>query len=272
MRPKRRPQRRPLRRRSLPRLTVTDKWVLFARPRSQHVVLQDIDRLRRSTENEEQPIKGLPERLVTEPSREVPEGAWEPLSTRIGGSDSGGEAPQPNDDALDVFFPKPFNDDQLEIIRRLSRADGLVVQGPPGTGKTHTIANLICHAMATGQRVLVVSRGEAALAVLKDQLPLEVQPLAISVLSNEREGLRQIESAIREIQRVVEGTQPQNRRTTIARLEKELDGLRKRIAAIDQELDAIAYGASDKDRPARRNAGRIGATHRRRARRLPVVY
>src|SRR6266576_6228060 len=115
------------------------------------------------------------------------------------------------------FFPKPFNDDQLEIVRRLRAADGGVVQGPPVTGKTHTIANLICHAMATGERVLVVSRGEAALAVLKDQLPKEVQPLAISVLSNERQGLRQIESAIREIQAVVEGTQPENRRTTITR-------------------------------------------------------
>jgi AAA domain len=146
----------------------------------------------------------------------------------------------PADDALDVFFPKPFNDDQLEIIRRLSKADGPVVQGPPGTGKTHTIANLICHAMATGRRVLVVSRGEAALAVLKEQLPEEVQPLAIAVLSNEREGLRQIESAIREIQGVVEGTQPQNRRATITRLERELEGLRKRIGDIDYELDAIA--------------------------------
>jgi very-short-patch-repair endonuclease len=94
--------------------------------------------------------------------------------------------------------------------------------------------------MATGQRVLVVSRGEAALAVLKEQLPAEVQPLAISVLSNEREGLRQIESAIREVQSVVEGTQPQNRRATILRLEQELDGLRKRIVAIDKELDRIA--------------------------------
>ena len=224
----------------LPRLTVTDKWVLFARPRSQHVILQDIDRLRRSAGNEEQPIVGLPERLVTEPSREAPQGAWEPLSPRIGELGDGNEAPLPDDDALDAFFPKPFNDDQLEIVRRLSRADGLVVQGPPGTGKTHTIANLICHAMATGQRVLVVSRGEAALAVLKAQLPVEVQPLAIAVLSNEREGLRQIESAIREIQGVVEGTQPQNRRSTITRLEKELEGLRKRIGAIDQELDAIA--------------------------------
>jgi very-short-patch-repair endonuclease len=222
------------------RLTVTDRWVLFGRPRSQHVVLQDIDRLRRSTEDESIAIEGLPKRLVTEPSRETPQGTWEPLSGRIGASSSGSESSKRDDDALDVFFPKPFNDDQLEIIRRLSKADGLVVQGPPGTGKTHTIANLICHAMATGQRVLVVSRGEAALAVLKEQLPAEVQPLAIAVLSNEREGLRQIESAIREIQSVVEGTQPQSRRATILRLEQELDGLRKRIATIDQELDSIA--------------------------------
>src|SRR5260370_39788367 len=140
----------------------------------------------------------------------------------------------------DGFVVKRFNEDQLEIIRRLSRSDGLVVQRPPGTGKTHTIANLLCHAMATGQRVLVVSRGEAALAVLKEQLPKEVQPLAISVLSNEREGLRQVESAIREIQGDVEGTQPENRRTTIARLEKELEGLQNRIRAIDNELYSIA--------------------------------
>lgn len=159
---------------------------------------------------------------------------------RIGGSGGGDEVSLPADDTLDVFFSKPFNDDQLEIIRRLSKADGLVVQGPPGTGKTHTIANLICHAMATGQRVLVVSRGEAALAILKEQLPPEVQPLAIAVLSSEREGLRQIESAIREIQGVVEGTQPRNGRATIPRLEKELEGLRKRISEIDHELDAIA--------------------------------
>ncbi|MFZ3351461.1 MAG: AAA domain-containing protein [Xanthobacteraceae bacterium] len=232
------------------RLTVTDKWVLFARPRSQHVVLQDIDRLRRSAGDEERSINGLPQRLVTEPSREAPEGAWEPLSKRIGGSGGGNnEAFSSADDALDVFFPKPFNDDQLEIIRRLSKADGLVVQGPPGTGKTHTIANLICHAMATGERVLVVSRGEAALAVLKEQLPKEVQPLAIAVLSNEREGLRQIESAIREIQGVVGGTQPQNRRATITRLEKELEGLRKRIAEIDHELDAIALAHLNKIGP-----------------------
>ncbi len=175
------------------RLTVTDKWVLFTRPRSQHVVLQDIDRLRRSASNEKQPIEGLPARLVTEPSHETEAGTWQPLGSRIGETTSSGgsESRQSKNDIGDIFFPKPFNDDQMEVIRRLSGSDGLVVQGPPGTGKTHTIANLICHSMATGQRVLVVSRGEAALSVLKEQLPKEVQPIAISVLSNERQGLRQ---------------------------------------------------------------------------------
>lgn len=221
-------------------LTVTDKWVLFARPRSQHVVLHDIDRLRRSASNENKKIEGLAERIVTHPSHEVGDDGWLPLSPRIGGTSVTVETVLEAVDLTDIFFPKPFNDDQLEIIRRLSRSDGLVVQGPPGTGKTHTIANLICHAMATGQRVLVVSRGEAALAVLKGQLPKEVQPLAISVLSNEREGLRQIESAIREVQGVVEGAQPQNRRATIARLERELQGLQQRIRAIDLELDSLA--------------------------------
>jgi hypothetical protein len=47
----------------------------------------------------------------------------------------------------------------------------------------------------------------------------------------------------------VEGTQPQNRRGTIARLEQELAGLRQRIGAIDQELDAIASGHLSKIGP-----------------------
>ena len=225
---------------SASRLTVTDKWVLFARPRSQHVVLQDINRLRRFAEDKKSDISGLPERLVTEPSRTASAETWGPLSPKIGGTAPDPELAEVKADFDDVFFPKPFNDDQMEIIRRLSGADGLVVQGPPGTGKTHTIANLICHAMATGQRVLVVSRGESALAVLKEQLPKEVQPLAIAVLSNERQGLRQIESAIREIQSVVEGTRPENRRAVIARLEGEIQGLQKELHAIDHELDKIA--------------------------------
>jgi hypothetical protein len=48
---------------------------------------------------------------------------------------------------------RPFNNEQIEIVQRLDRSDGIVVQGPPGTGKTHAISNIIGHYMATGRRV-----------------------------------------------------------------------------------------------------------------------
>jgi AAA domain len=220
-------------------LTVTDQWVVFARPRSQRAVLQDIDRMRRAVKNSDRPIGSVAERLVSEPSNAVRTNTWA-LDNGIGGPTSDIADPESSKDHFEVLFPKPFNDDQIEIIRHLKSADGLVVQGPPGTGKTHTIANLICHVMATGGRVLVVSRSESALAVLKDQLPQEVQPLAIALLSNERQGLRQLESAIGEIQAVVEGTLPENRHSAIRRMEVEIDGLRQRIKAIDDELDSIS--------------------------------
>jgi hypothetical protein len=214
-------------------LTITDEWVLYARPRSQHAILQDIDRLRHGAQDATEVIEGVAKHLVTDPSAAPP---WKAIE---GGT---GQAPEsPNGVvSLDAFFPKPFNDDQISIVRRLSHADGLVVQGPPGTGKTHTIANIICHAMATGQRVLVTSRGEPALAVLKEQLPQEVQQLAIAILSNEREGLKQVEHAVREIQSVVEGSSPEERVTAIRRLEAEIEHLRSKLDEIDRALDSIA--------------------------------
>src|SRR6185503_6664310 len=85
-----------------------------------------------------------------------------------------------------LYFPKAFNGEQVRIIQLLDVADGVVVQGPPGTGKTHTIANVICHYLAEGKRVLVTSMKDPALAVLQDQLPDEIRPLAISLLSSEQ--------------------------------------------------------------------------------------
>ncbi len=229
-------------------LAIDDTWVLFARPRSAHVLLADIDRLKAASRDPTLAVEGLATRLVTEPSDEAGEG-WTPLSDTLGDSPALPDPEAPGGLATEVFFPKPFNDDQVEIVRRLARSDGLVVQGPPGTGKTHTIANLICHAMATGQRVLVVSRGEAALAVLRDQLPAKVRPLAIALLSNERQGLGQVEGAIREIQAVVEESRPEIRHAAIRRCEAEIVKLRGRLAAIDTELDTLAAAQAERIGP-----------------------
>ena len=217
---------------------IVGDWVLYARPRSQHVVLDDIARFRAAA-LAGLPVSGLAARLVTPPSDDAGAG-WEPLGDRIGEAD--GDTPFAERETAfgEVFFPKPFNDDQVAIVRQLEGADGLVVQGPPGTGKTHTIANIICHALALGQRVLVVSRGEAALSVLRDQLPEKVRPLTIAILSSERQGLRQVEGAIREIQAMVEESRPEIRLSAIRRCEAEIVKVRTRIAAIDAEVDGHA--------------------------------
>ena len=217
---------------------ITDDWVLYARPRSQHVVLDDIARFRAIAESGT-PVGGLAARLVTPPSDGVGPG-FAALSDQLGSFEDAAPGSDGEPGIGEVFFPKPFNDDQVAIVRRLAAADGLVVQGPPGTGKTHTIANIICHAMALGQRVLVVSRGEAALSVLRDQLPEKVRPLTIAILSSERQGLRQVEGAIREIQAVVEESRPEIRHAAIRRCEAEIVKVRSRLAAIDAEVDAIA--------------------------------
>jgi hypothetical protein len=182
-------------------LTVSDRCVLYARRRSNNSILRDIDQLKDAvSEKNEAPakIEGSTRTLVLGPSDGIDD-AFAPLGDRLGAA---GDLPVDSDDEAvdadhgDLFFPKPFNDEQVEIIRRLEKSDGLVVQGPPGTGKTHTIANIISHMLATGRRVLVVSHGETALRVIQEQLPEGVRDLAISVTTSEREGLKQVEKAV----------------------------------------------------------------------------
>ena len=145
-------------------------------------------------------------------------------------------------DQGDLFFPKAFNDNQVEIIRRLEKSEGLVVQGPPGTGKTHTIANIICHMLATGRRVLVVSHGETALRVIRDQLPEGVRDLTISITTSEREGLKQVEKAIGLMLGIVNtiGANPQRQRSVIMQLQAEIVRCRKLLADIDAKIASIA--------------------------------
>jgi very-short-patch-repair endonuclease len=82
----------------------------------------------------------------------------------------------------EVYFPLPSNEEQRQILGRLSRQVGVLVQGPPGTGKSQTIANLTCHLLATGKRILVTSQKAPALRVLKEKLPPEVADLCVMVL------------------------------------------------------------------------------------------
>ena len=99
----------------------------------------------------------------------------------------------------DVLFPLPANEEQMEITKRLAENFGIVVQGPPGTGKSHTIANLICHLLAHGKRVLVTSQTDKALRVLSNKIPEEVRALCISILGNDTKSLEELDESVRKI-------------------------------------------------------------------------
>lgn len=223
-------------------LSVSDRWVLFARRRSDSFLLADIENLKRSVERaaQEHGLPGPARTLVMGPADEPSRDFWRPLSDRVGGTAERAPEPEGASEAGDLFFPKPFNDEQMEIVRRLEATDGIVVQGPPGTGKTHTISNIICHYMATGRRILVVSHGEPALAVLRDQLPDGVRDLAISITATEREGFRQLETAVRLLQSVVESIKPSEQARLIRDLEASVVGLRGRLEAVDAEIERFA--------------------------------
>ena len=123
----------------------------------------------------------------------------------------------------------PGNYPSLSPILLMEVSDGVIVQGPPWTGKTHTIANVICHYLALGKRVLVTSMKDPALGVLQKQLPEEIQPLAISLLTSEREGMKQFEYAINKIASEVQGL---DRHSTA----REISNLEESIGEVDPEI------------------------------------
>lgn len=143
----------------------------------------------------------------------------------------------------DLFFPKPFNAEQVQIAQRLAVRDGVVVQGLPGTGKTHTIANIISHYLATGRRVLVTSQKTPALKVLQEQLPLPIRPLAVSLLDSDREGLQQFRGSVDLIANKLQGLRRADLEAEINGLDATIDKLHRRLASIDRQIDEIGRTA-----------------------------
>jgi very-short-patch-repair endonuclease len=214
-------------------LCVTDAWALFVRPRSNNYLIEDLHRLKAKLESGCDIPVG-PGALVAPPSDEpVPFASiqFRGLSSRGSGDSEGSQ---------ELYFPLPYNQEQVTIVQQLEQAEGVTVQGPPGTGKTHTIANIICHYLATGRRVLVTSKGEPALEVLQEKIPEEVRPLTVALLTSDRESLRQFESAINAIQARVSQLNPELTRQEIDHHKSRIDRAHAELAAIDRRVDEIA--------------------------------
>jgi len=215
------------------KLKVTDTWVLFARPRTNSLFLQDLEKLKQKAEEAEFYPPAVAA-VVTDPDTTNP--VVELPSFRGVSASYQSERSTSGKKARDLYFPKAFNDEQVRIVQLLEISDGVVVQGPPGTGKTHTIANVICHYLAEGKRVLVTSMKDPALAVLQEQLPEEIRPLAISLLTSEQDGMKQFEHAIHKIASEVQGLDRGSTARVINHLEESIDALHGKLASIDRKI------------------------------------
>lgn len=139
----------------------------------------------------------------------------------------------------ELLFPKPFNDEQREIAEKVRRSQGVLVQGPPGTGKSHTIANLVCHMLASGQRILVTAKTPRALQVLENLMPDEIRPLCVSLLGSGQEERRSLESSVRKILVHHDGWNEPRTRAQMGQLDQQILELRQEKAQVDAKLRAI---------------------------------
>ncbi len=224
-------------------LRIINSWVLFARPRSKNIFIQDLENFKKQFNNNENcEISNVVKAIITEPLSEHPVlklPNFRGLSS-FGCSNLEDVAGITESGITELFFPLPFNEEQVKIAQKLECSNGVVVQGPPGTGKTHTIANIISHYMANGKRVLVTSMKEPALLVLKEKLPKSIQPLAISLLTNEQDGVKQFEFAISKIAQELQVIDRSGLECEIRDAELYIDKLHAKLAWIDRSVNAWA--------------------------------
>lgn len=212
-------------------LVVTSTWVVFARKRSADVFVEDVRRLKAKLEAGAE-VPAVIKEFVTEGDSVVRTQAEVPFRGLSTSSSAAG--------AQELYFPLPYNDEQVAIASKLERNAGVVVQGPPGTGKTHTIANIICHFLAQGKRVLVTSKGDTALSVLQEKLPEKIRALSVGLFSDEQDGMRQFEQSISNIASEVASLQPGQLQQNIDAFEVQLNELHARISAVDHDISQAA--------------------------------
>ena len=143
-----------------------------------------------------------------------------------------------------IFFPKEYNDEQIEIIEKTRKKNKVLVQGPPGTGKSHTIANLICHLLANGKKVLITAYTKRALEVLKEKLPPEFQDLVVNLLSGDSSSIQDLQATVNSINDELSRANLMDYQVQINDLEKDLNAVREGIAESTNELIKIKEKAT----------------------------
>lgn len=95
-----------------------------------------------------------------------------------------------------AYLPLSLNSNQLKALERADTRNATIIQGPPGTGKTRTIAVMVSHFLAKGQRVLVAAQTPQALREVRSQLPEEIRELAVASLGGGKSDNDDLQKAV----------------------------------------------------------------------------
>ncbi|CCD89600.1 conserved protein of unknown function [Bradyrhizobium sp. ORS 285] len=224
-------------------LVVSDRWVIFARPRSEALLRQDIERLRRAmeyTSSTECCLAGMSHLLLGAPDHDALDSPRRRLSGVIGDPiDIVPDVHVPTDRG-DLFFPLPTNSDQMEIVRQLRRSNGVVVRGATGPDRRSAIANVVCHYLALGLRVLIVSRNDLTLALLAEKLPGAVRDLTLDLTGSDKDVLKHAEGVIGRLQSIVDNASLRDQAEQVNTLEQDIIATSHTISRLDDEVAEIA--------------------------------
>ncbi len=214
-----------------PRVTLAPALILRKRTQVGMVRIYDAIISRLSSEDEDIPA-GWTGLVDDEDDEEHERHSGEPRAPDDG-------SPEPRLDAEEVYFPLPANREQRQIVKAITGRRGVLVQGPPGTGKSHTIANLVCHLLATGKRVLITAETGRALKVLKEKLPPDIQPLCVSLLGQGGDAFAELNASVQGITSRFATWSPGAYDSRIAEVNGELASTRRSLAKIDFELRSL---------------------------------
>ncbi|UFZ03340.1 AAA family ATPase [Bradyrhizobium ontarionense] len=219
------------------------RWVISARRRPESLALRDIDCLKNAIEHAPQSeccLSDAVEGLLAQPNGRGHASARRHLSSIVGGPIDIAPAPKPDlADQGDLFFPLPASIEDVEVVRELSRSDGLVVQSAGRDERITTLVNIVCHHLALGSRILVVSRDETALSLLHQKLPSSIRELTVSSTGSDKDVLRKAEALASRLQPLLDTTNLRDHAGQIGRLERDIISKRSQIASLDDEIADI---------------------------------
>ncbi|WP_316226936.1 AAA family ATPase [Bradyrhizobium sp. SZCCHNS3052] len=219
------------------------RWVISARRRPESLALRDIDRLKNAIEHAPQSeccLSGAVSALLSQPDGRGHANARRHLSGIVGGPIDLAPAPKPAAvEQGDLFFPLPAVAEDVEVVRELSRSDGLMVQSVERDDRITALVNVVCHHLALGSRVLVVSRDEAALSLLHQKLPPAIRELTVSSTGSDKDVLRKAEALAGRLQSILDTPNLRDQVGQIGRLERDIISKRTQIASLDDEIAEI---------------------------------